>query len=91
MKVLNAGFGLMTSALTKIIGAQVLKDTQTFVTAFDTMFGGFRSAPSGPTGYCRRRAPRSSSSPRPSPMRSARPRTSWNGSTLSGCRWPGSS
>jgi len=42
MKVLNAGFGLMTSALTKIIGAQVLKDAQTFVTAFDTMFGGFR-------------------------------------------------
>jgi anion-transporting ArsA/GET3 family ATPase len=42
MKVLNAGFGLMTSVLTKIIGAQVLKDAQTFVTAFDTMFGGFR-------------------------------------------------
>src|SRR6201986_575574 len=42
MKVLNAGFGLMTSALTKILGTQVLKDAQTFVTAFDTMFGGFR-------------------------------------------------
>ena len=42
MKVLNAGFAMMTSALTKILGAQVLKDAQTFVTAFDTMFGGFR-------------------------------------------------
>ena len=42
MKVLNAGFAMMTGALTKILGAQVLKDAQTFVTAFDTMFGGFR-------------------------------------------------
>jgi anion-transporting ArsA/GET3 family ATPase len=42
MKVLNAGFAIMTGALTKILGTQVLKDAQTFVTAFDTMFGGFR-------------------------------------------------
>src|SRR5215468_2926582 len=42
MKILNAGFAMMTSALTKILGTQVLKDAQTFVTAFDTMFGGFR-------------------------------------------------
>ena len=35
-------FRSMTGALTKILGAQVLKDAQTFVTAFDTMFGGFR-------------------------------------------------
>jgi anion-transporting ArsA/GET3 family ATPase len=40
--VLNAGFSLVTSTLTKVLGAQVLKDMQTFVTAFDTMFGGFR-------------------------------------------------
>jgi len=42
MRVLNAGFAMMTGALTRILGAQVLKDAQTFVTAFDTMFGGFR-------------------------------------------------
>jgi anion-transporting ArsA/GET3 family ATPase len=42
MRVLNAGFAMMTSTLTKILGAQVLKDAQTFVTALDTMFGGFR-------------------------------------------------
>jgi anion-transporting ArsA/GET3 family ATPase len=42
MRVLNAGFSMMTGALTRILGAQVLKDAQTFVTAFDTMFGGFR-------------------------------------------------
>ena len=42
LRVLNAGFGLVTGVLTKILGAQVLRDVQTFVTALDTMFGGFR-------------------------------------------------
>jgi anion-transporting ArsA/GET3 family ATPase len=42
MKVLNAGFSLVTGTLTMVLGAQVLKDMQTFVAAFDTMFGGFR-------------------------------------------------
>ena len=45
MKMLNAGFSLVTGTLTKVLGAQVLKDMQTFVTAFDTMFGGFRERP----------------------------------------------
>jgi anion-transporting ArsA/GET3 family ATPase len=42
LRVLNAGFGMVTGALTKILGAQVLRDVQTFVSALDTMFGGFR-------------------------------------------------
>jgi anion-transporting ArsA/GET3 family ATPase len=42
MKVVNAGFGMITSVVTRVIGAQVLRDVQTFVAAFDTMFGGFR-------------------------------------------------
>ena len=42
LRFLNAGFGVVTSVLTKILGAQVLRDAQTFVTALDTMFGGFR-------------------------------------------------
>jgi anion-transporting ArsA/GET3 family ATPase len=41
-RVLNAGLSVMTGALTKLLGAQVLRDAQTFITAFDTMFGGFR-------------------------------------------------
>jgi anion-transporting ArsA/GET3 family ATPase len=41
-RLMTAGFGLVTNALTRIIGAQVLRDMQTFVTAFDTLFGGFR-------------------------------------------------
>jgi anion-transporting ArsA/GET3 family ATPase len=40
--VLNAGFSVMTGALTKLLGGQVLRDAQTFIAAFDTMFGGFR-------------------------------------------------
>ena len=42
LRVLNTGFSLVTGVLTKVLGAQVLKDVQTFVTALDTMFGGFR-------------------------------------------------
>ena len=41
-RVLNVGFSVMTGALTKMLGGQVLRDAQTFITAFDTMFGGFR-------------------------------------------------
>jgi anion-transporting ArsA/GET3 family ATPase len=41
-RMMTAGLGLITNALTKILGAQVLRDMQTFVAAFDTLFGGFR-------------------------------------------------
>jgi anion-transporting ArsA/GET3 family ATPase len=41
-KLLNAGFGLVAGVLTKILGAQFLKDIQTFVSALDAVFGGFR-------------------------------------------------
>ncbi len=41
-RMFTAGFGMVTNALTKILGAQVLRDVQTFVAAFDTLFGGFR-------------------------------------------------
>lgn len=36
------GFGIFTSVLTRILGAQVLADLGTFVAAIDTTFGGFR-------------------------------------------------
>ncbi|GGN98810.1 hypothetical protein GCM10011574_03830 [Microbispora bryophytorum] len=41
-KLLNAGFGMVAGILTKVIGAQVLRDIQMFVTALDAVFGGFR-------------------------------------------------
>lgn len=41
-KLMSAGFGMVTKAITTIIGAQVLTDMQAFVAAFDTLFGGFR-------------------------------------------------
>ena len=42
LRVLNVGFGLFTGVVTKILGGQLLRDVQTFVSAMDTMFGGFR-------------------------------------------------
>ncbi|CAN5639094.1 ArsA family ATPase [soil metagenome] len=41
-RLMTAGLGLITTALTKVLGAQVLRDLQTFVAAVDTLFGGFR-------------------------------------------------
>jgi anion-transporting ArsA/GET3 family ATPase len=41
-RLMSAGLGIVTNALTKVLGAQVLRDMQTFVAAFDTLFGGFR-------------------------------------------------
>ena len=42
LKFMTAGFTMVTGVITKIIGVQMLRDVQTFVTALDTMFGGFR-------------------------------------------------
>ncbi|NYJ35404.1 anion-transporting ArsA/GET3 family ATPase [Nocardiopsis aegyptia] len=41
-RLLGAGFNLMTSTIGKIVGAQFLDDLRSFVSAFDTVFGGFQ-------------------------------------------------
>ena len=41
-RLFSAGFGVVTNTLNRILGTQVLSDVQTFVAAFDTLFGGFR-------------------------------------------------
>ncbi len=42
LRAFSAGVNAVTGTLTKVLGAQVLRDVQTFVAALDTMFGGFR-------------------------------------------------
>jgi anion-transporting ArsA/GET3 family ATPase len=41
-KLITGGFGLVTGALNKILGSNLLGEVQSFVAALDTMFGGFR-------------------------------------------------
>ncbi len=41
-KLMTAGVNLVTGALAKVLGGQMLRDVQTFVAALDTLFGGFR-------------------------------------------------
>ena len=41
-RLMTSGLNLVTNVMTKVLGAQVLRDMQTFVAAFDTLFGGFR-------------------------------------------------
>jgi anion-transporting ArsA/GET3 family ATPase len=42
-RFMTAGLSVVTGTLTKVLGAQILQDMQTFVAALDTMFGGFRA------------------------------------------------
>ena len=42
LKVFSVGVKMFTDVLTKIIGAQALKDLSLFVASLETMFGGFR-------------------------------------------------
>jgi anion-transporting ArsA/GET3 family ATPase len=42
LRVVSAAVGSATGVLTKLLGAQILKDVQAFVAALDTVFGGFR-------------------------------------------------
>lgn len=42
LKVVSVAVGTAGNVLTKILGAGFLRDVQTFVSALDTMFGGFR-------------------------------------------------
>jgi anion-transporting ArsA/GET3 family ATPase len=42
MRLMTAGFSMISAVLTKILGAQIIRDVQTFVRAFEALFGGFR-------------------------------------------------
>jgi anion-transporting ArsA/GET3 family ATPase len=42
-RIFSVGMSVVTSAVAKILGGQMLRDVQTFVAAFDTLFGGFRA------------------------------------------------
>jgi anion-transporting ArsA/GET3 family ATPase len=42
-RFLSAGMSMVTNMISKVLGGQLLRDVQTFVAAFDTLFGGFRS------------------------------------------------
>jgi anion-transporting ArsA/GET3 family ATPase len=42
LKIASAGFMFFTRIISKILGGQLLRDISAFVSALDTMFGGFR-------------------------------------------------
>ena len=42
-RLMTAGLGIVTGALSRILGGQFIRDLQTFVAALDTVFGGFRA------------------------------------------------
>ncbi len=42
-RLFSAGMAVVTNTISKVLGGQMLRDVQTFVAAFDTLFGGFRA------------------------------------------------
>jgi anion-transporting ArsA/GET3 family ATPase len=43
LRLMGVGFTLVSSAMNKILGGQVIRDLQTFVAACEALFGGFRN------------------------------------------------
>ncbi|HEY5821500.1 MAG TPA: ArsA-related P-loop ATPase [Propionibacteriaceae bacterium] len=43
LRLMSVGFTLVSSAMNKVLGSQIITDVQTFVTAFEALFGGFRA------------------------------------------------
>jgi len=42
LRLMSAGFSVMSAVITKILGTQIINDVKTFVRAFEALFGGFR-------------------------------------------------
>ncbi len=42
-KIMSMGFNVVTAVMNKVLGAQIITDVQTFVNAFEALFGGFRA------------------------------------------------
>lgn len=89
VKFLNIGMSMMTGTLSKVMGAGLLRDIQTFVAAMDTMFGGFRTR--ADATYRLLQAPGTAFLVVAAPERTrcGRRRTSWSGWPTRTCRWPG--
>jgi anion-transporting ArsA/GET3 family ATPase len=47
LRLMSAGFSVMSAIMTKILGTQILSDVKTFVRAFEALFGGFRQRATG--------------------------------------------
>ncbi|MGH3470786.1 MAG: ArsA family ATPase [Nocardioidaceae bacterium] len=43
VRLFSLGMSMVTNTVARILGGQMLRDVQTFVAAFDTLFGGFRA------------------------------------------------
>jgi anion-transporting ArsA/GET3 family ATPase len=47
LRLMSAGFSVMSAIMTKILGTQIISDVKTFVRAFEALFGGFRQRATG--------------------------------------------
>jgi anion-transporting ArsA/GET3 family ATPase len=54
LRIVNAGFMVFSRIISKVLGGQLLRDISAFVSALDTMFGGFRERASATYELLRR-------------------------------------
>ncbi len=47
LRLMGVGFNIASAVMTKVLGAQIIHDVQTFATAFEALFGGFRQRAAG--------------------------------------------
>lgn len=43
LRLMSVGFTLVSTVMTKVVGGQLIKDLQTFISACEALFGGFRT------------------------------------------------
>ena len=43
LRLMSVGFTLVSTVMTKVLGGPLIKDLQTFIAAFEALFGGFRT------------------------------------------------
>ena len=86
-RLMSAGVSMAMSVLNKVLGAQVLTDVQTFVAAFDTLFGGFRQRAEQTVALLREPHTAFLVVAAPRTTRCGRRRTSPNGCVRRACRW----
>ena len=88
-RLMTAGFSVVTNALAKILGGQMLRTCRPSSRPSTRSSGASGNVPRRPSHCSRPTARRSSWSPHRSPTRCARRRTSSTGSPTTTCRWRG--
>ena len=89
LKVVTVSVGVLARVFTKVLGGELLRDLSSFVSALESMFGGFRERAQHTYELLKEPGTAFIVVATPSPTPCARRPSSSNASPTSGCPWPG--